>query len=271
MAETTFASMPRTTGALRNAPKGTAGPTNATVALNPLFVDHGYIGEDGFTESTTRDTDKKRALGGSVVRVLQTEFGTTVQFVFLESMNLNVLKRVYGEENVTTDGDGNVVVKRNKKPLPREAWVIDLQDGTALDRSYIPDGQIIEIGDITKVHSDLVSYEVTIECYEDEDGTTLTSFLYSDMFEDEAPSAPVVKTVTVVDSGETFTLSFGGQTTSALNGSTTTSAALQTALTGLSSIGAGKATVTGSNGGPYTVTLDATLVGTLTGSNATVA
>ena len=38
-----------------------------------------------------------------------------------------------------------------------------------------------------------------------------------------------------------------------------TAATVQTALTGLSSVGSGKATVTGSAGGPYTVTLDSSL------------
>lgn len=186
MAETTFAAQPRITGALRNAPKGTAAPTDATAALDPAFIDCGWIGEDGFTESTTRDSEKKRKLGGGIARVLQTEFGSTITFTFLETMNLNVLKRVYGEANVTSDGDGNVTVKRNAAPLPRESWVIDLQDGTALDRSYIPDGQITEIGDVQRVHSDLVMYEVTIDCFEDDEGNTIIGHLYSDVFvEDE--------------------------------------------------------------------------------------
>lgn len=178
----TFAAMPRVTGALRNAPLGTTGPTDASEELDAAWQDTGYIGEDGFTESTTRDSEQKRALGGSLVRVLQTSFGTTVSFTFLESMNLTVLKRVYGEDNVSVTTEGHVTVKRNKKPLPREAWVIDLEDGDSLDRSYIPDGQISEVGDVVRVHSDLVQYEVTIECFEDEEGTTLTGFLYGDHF-----------------------------------------------------------------------------------------
>lgn len=184
MADRTFAAMPAATGALRNAPLGTPGPTKADSALDAAWLDLGFIGEDGFTESNSRTTDKKRALGGSTVRVLQTEYGVTVQFTFLDSMDLNVLKRVYGADNVSVDGDGNVTVKRNKKPLPHESWVIDLFDGDKIDRSYIPDGQITEVGDVVKVHSDVVMFTVTIEAFENEDGDNIIGYLYSEEFAD---------------------------------------------------------------------------------------
>lgn len=65
----------------------------------------------------------------------------------------------------------------------------------------------------------------------------------------------------VIDAtGGTFTLTWGAQTTSAL-AYDITAAALQTAFTGLSSVGAGKATVTGAAGGPYTITFIDTLGG----------
>lgn len=63
------------------------------------------------------------------------------------------------------------------------------------------------------------------------------------------------QTVTVTGSptGGNFTLTFGGQTTAniAYNASAST---VQTRLEALSTIGAGNVTVTGGNGGPYTVT-----------------
>lgn len=61
-------------------------------------------------------------------------------------------------------------------------------------------------------------------------------------------------TVTLVGSptGGTFTLTFGGQTTSAIAYNAAASA-VQTALEALSTIGNGNVIVTGSAGGPYTV------------------
>ena len=58
--------------------------------------------------------------------------------------------------------------------------------------------------------------------------------------------------------GGTFTLSFGGQTTSAL-AYNASAATVQTAFLSLSSVGSGNATVTGSAGGPYTVTFTGSL------------
>lgn len=68
-------------------------------------------------------------------------------------------------------------------------------------------------------------------------------------------------TLTGNPNGGTFTLTFSGQTTAgiAYNASAAT---VQTALQALSSIGSGNATVTGSAGGPWTVTFGGTLAAT---------
>jgi len=166
-----FAAMPDVAGALRRAPLGTDGPTSATGVLDPGFVDLGYIGEDGFTESNTRDTTKKKAFGGATVKILQTDYASTITFTFLESLNAEVLKAVFGEDNVTvtpaTDTEGTqVTVDKNKNTLPHASWVIDTIDGDARYRSYIPDGQITSIGDITVVHTNTIAYQVTIEAFE---------------------------------------------------------------------------------------------------------
>ncbi len=81
------------------------------------------------------------------------------------------------------------------------------------------------------------------------------------------------QTVTLgTQSSGTFTLTYKGQTTAgiAFNATATT---VQTALTGLSTIGAGNATVAGSAGGPYVVSFAGTLASdttALTGSGASL-
>lgn len=62
-----------------------------------------------------------------------------------------------------------------------------------------------------------------------------------------------VQTITVDATSGNFTLTFGSQTTGNIAFNALASA-VQTALTGLSSIGTSNATVSGSAGGPYTVT-----------------
>ena len=71
-----------------------------------------------------------------------------------------------------------------------------------------------------------------------------------------------VQSVTEGGSGLTsFTLTYSGQTTGSL-AAAATAAQVQTALAALSNIGAGNVTVTGANGGPYTVSFVGTLAET---------
>lgn len=73
-------------------------------------------------------------------------------------------------------------------------------------------------------------------------------------------AASEVQTVTIsgTPTGGTFTLSYGGQTTAALQYNAATSA-VQTALTGLSTIGSGNVAVTGTAGTTYTITFQGTM------------
>jgi len=72
-----------------------------------------------------------------------------------------------------------------------------------------------------------------------------------------------VQTVTITGgpTGGTYTLTYSGQTTAAI-AYNATAAAVQSALAALSNIGAGNVTVTGANGGPYTVAFVGTLANT---------
>lgn len=73
-----------------------------------------------------------------------------------------------------------------------------------------------------------------------------------------------VQTITEGGSGLTsFTLTYSGQTTGSI-AAAATAAQVQTALEALSNIGAGNVSVTGSAGGPYTVTFQGALADTNT-------
>jgi hypothetical protein len=66
-------------------------------------------------------------------------------------------------------------------------------------------------------------------------------------------STSEVQTITITGGAGTFTVTFGGQTTGALAYNAAASV-VQAALEALSSIGSGNVSVSGANGGPYTVT-----------------
>ncbi|QXW04008.1 hypothetical protein [Rhodococcus globerulus] len=177
-----YAAQPAATGALRAAPLTTTAPTGATTVLPAAWVDLGYIGESGFAESHQRDKTKKKAFGGATVKILQTEFGITYKFKFMESLNADVLKEVYGEENVTvtpaTASKGTqITVKKNKKVNKHKSYCIDTVDGAATRRNYIADGQLSMAGDTVLVHTDTIEYEVEIETFESATGDNVLEFI----------------------------------------------------------------------------------------------
>lgn len=178
-----YAAAPLITGSLRVGPLTTPAPTDATSTLDAGFVDLGYIGEQGFTERLQRTTNKKRSLGGKVIKVLQTEFSAMLTVTLCESLQAEALKAVYGAANVTvtpanaTHGN-QVEIHKNGIKLPHLSWVMDTTDEelTAFYRSYIPDGQVLTVGDVKVVHTDTIEYPLEIECYEDASGEHIYTF-----------------------------------------------------------------------------------------------
>lgn len=164
------AGKPLAAGGVWIAPLGTALPTDETTALNAAFKSAGYIGEDGLTETTERSTEKIRAWGGDTVKVVQTDFGVTYSFTFIEAVNGDVLQAVYGTTNVTTTAATAVsgtkhAVKITSEQLPHQEFVFEVKDGEARIRICIPDGQITEVGEITYADGEVVGYEVTVEAF----------------------------------------------------------------------------------------------------------
>lgn len=180
-----FAAAPLVLGSLRVGPLTTPAPTDAVTALNAGFVDLGYIGDGGFTKKLDRRTTQKRAFGGKVVKVLQSEFTSSVTLKLLESLNADALTAIYGSANVdtvaaTSQHGAQIAVKVNSIKLPHLSWVIDTQDDElgASYRVYIPDGQVFQVGDIKIVHTDTIEYDITINAFDDASGNQM--YVWSD-------------------------------------------------------------------------------------------
>lgn len=156
---------PKIGGAVYSAPRGTALPTNATDALSEDYVCLGYVSEDGMTNSTKRDSDSIKAWGGDTVASPQKEFTDTFKLTFIESLNSDVLKTVYGKENVSGALDTGIEVKVNSKELGNSVYVIDTVMGDAVKRIVIADAKVTEISDVTYKDNDLVAYETTLTAY----------------------------------------------------------------------------------------------------------
>lgn len=154
------------TGSVYKAPTGTAAPTDQTTALNASFVALGYIGEGGVTESlpaSGESTPIKAWQNGATVRTVRSapDENPTYSFVALET-NLTVVEARYGATVTQTATEGSYVINSTDSRAA-DSWVIDVVDGAELERTYIPEGTVVEVGDKVYANGEPIGYEITIE------------------------------------------------------------------------------------------------------------
>lgn len=164
------AGKPKIGGAIYTAPVGTTLPTDAATALDAAFVGLGYVSEDGLTNDNSPESDSVKAWGGDTVLALQTDRPDTFGFTLLEVMSVDVLKVVYGDDNVI-DNNGAITVKATPEALTERAYVIDMVlKGGRAKRIVIPAGTVTSVGTITYSDSAAIGYELTIADVPDAQG-----------------------------------------------------------------------------------------------------
>lgn len=164
---------PKIGGAVYSAPLGTTLPTDAITELDTAFKSLGYISEDGMTNENSPESENIKAWGGDTVANVQTSKDDTFTYTLIEATNINVLKEVYGTDNVTGDLDTGITIKVNNEELEEHCLVVDMiLKGGILKRIVIPSGKVSEVGEISYVDNEAIGYETTIEAIADEDGNT---------------------------------------------------------------------------------------------------
>ena len=166
------AGKPKVGGAIWSAPLGTALPTDATTALNAAFKDLGYVSDDGLTNELTTDTEEIKAWGGDTVLTAQTGTSDTFTYKLIESLNIEVLKEVYGASNVTGTLATGIKISVNSKEKIDHVIVVETAVRDKFKRIVLPTAKIKEMAEITYVDGNPVGYEVTVQALPDSNGNT---------------------------------------------------------------------------------------------------
>lgn len=154
-------------GAVYVGPTSTSAPTSSDSALAVGFVDLGYVSSDGISETTDKSTQQIRAWqNGSLVREVTSEATFSVTLTLIETKE-EVLELYFGSS--ITDGELNGDPSQSGG---RKSFVYDVIDGSSVERTYIPAGEVTAVGERVLASGEAIGYNVTITAYADSGSTT---------------------------------------------------------------------------------------------------
>lgn len=159
---------PMATGAIFAAPDGTLCPQTAAEKLDDAFKDLGYANEDGVVNSFDESYSETKAWGGEVIDSSLEESKEFWEFTCIET-NPHVAREFFGAENVVIpdeDDPDTWDIKSSACEKVAHPWVIDkLISSTRRQRTIIPLGKVIEVGDVEYKDGTPISYKMKIQAF----------------------------------------------------------------------------------------------------------
>lgn len=178
-AEKVTAGKPRVGGAVYRAEKGTALPTDAVTALTAEYKCLGYCSEDGLSNANDNSSDKVSAWGGDVVLNMLTAGADTFSLTLIETLNEDVIKTVYGSDNVTKSESGDITIAVNGGSDEEAVYVFELiLKNKALKRIVVPCAKVTNLSEIKYVDKDAVGYGITLTATNDDKGNSHYEYIH---------------------------------------------------------------------------------------------
>lgn len=164
-------SKPKVGGAIYVAPLGTTLPTDATTELDKAFKSLGYLSDEGIKNKNSAKIENVSAWGGDVVLTTQKEKEDTFEVELIEALNVDVLKTIFGDSNVTGTLESGISITANNAEAKEHIYVFEtVLKGGVLKRIVVPKGIISELDDIEYKEDGALSYKITITAMSTPDG-----------------------------------------------------------------------------------------------------
>lgn len=165
------------TGAIYVAPQGTTLPTDATTALGSTFKLLGFTSDAGVQLNESRSTNAINAWEGRTqVYNAVTEYYEQLVFMPIQC-NADVLKLVWGEDNVTTAQDGTILAKHTGANLDPVCIVIETVPRPGIVRRFAGTYQLTERGGSTMDGTQVDGRELTFNSIADANGVTTYEYV----------------------------------------------------------------------------------------------
>ena len=168
---------PEVAGAIAVAPLGTALPTDAVSKIGDAFKKLGYVSSDGVTNANSPTSESVTAWGGDTVLDGQTAKPDSFKFTLIEALNVEVLKFVYGDNNVTGSLADGITVKANRDEAKQRVLVVDMILKDAVKLIVIPRAKITEVDEIAYQEGKAIGYGTKVTAYPDSTGQTHYEYL----------------------------------------------------------------------------------------------